>query len=1541
MKTLYITKSDNVVNSPSFYSQKIKEKNFSIEENQELFINIANQFYQQTFNKKPSKDYIDFAYDAFRFYLDKKNNAKLLFSNLELQETYKVIKFTVPHNNLFVDAIKKLLAIEKIEYQLFLIQSSEEDENKMICYILLDHDYNIENTEDRKDLENKVTSLVEIFRATANIIPIAWNHIDKASNNFGDSNEISLFLKFVIESNLFKFFSVYLLENNNIISHDGYENICNGQKIIAIAKSLQGDSFLTGQINNPLLTTIFNKPISYIAVKDKDTTRIFLGIYDGIDDYKILSLIPILKNKFHYLTHSNLNLSTYQIKQMQSLLQGIPNELLLQIDNEDLSILLHEVSQVLSENTKVKFIVYKDRLEEFIHIVVLVASKKAEVYIYNSIYTLLANTLKAELVSNHYYGKNFTYLHFAVGAADISSDDINWQELENTICDIANLWQNKLLAALQDIYNKDAAKIFNQYSKAFNVDYQKQFGVAQAAIDIAKAKEAIENNKLVFNLEMINQKSYVLKVYTHKIFLLSDILPILENLGFKVCYEDRIKLNGPVAIYLHNFSILPINSSTLYSETLKHNIEEALEKTMMGNFASDALSKLIILSTLNVRQIITLRALTSYMHQISVTYGKIYAYEVLIKHHNYSKMLLEVFEYKFNPALKDADKVVSIENQLEEYLTKVSNSSEDNILRSLLLIIKAILRTNAFQMSKEASYKDYISFKFNSSKIPHLPKPIPYAEIYVYANEFEGVHLRAGKIARGGLRWSDRAEDYRTEALGLMKAQVTKNSVIVPTGSKGAFFIKIDKSSMSKEEYFDNVVVCYKNFLRGLLDLTDNIISGKVHHPANLVILDDHDPYLVVAADKGTASFSDYANEISAEYNFWLGDAFASGGKTGYDHKKLGITARGAWISVQRHFSDINIDANTHPLTVVGIGDMSGDVFGNGLLSSKYLKLVAAFNHIHIFLDPTPIPEVSFEERKRLFNLAGSNWSDYNSELISKGGGVFERKAKIIHLSPEIKDLLNLAQDEITPDELIASILKAKVDLIWNGGIGTYIKSRLETNLEIADKTNDNLRCNGQEIRATVIAEGGNIGVSQMGRIEYSKNNGKLNTDFIDNSAGVDCSDHEVNIKIILNEAVKQKYITIDERNDFLSNMTKEVQHLVLQDNFKQTRNITIMEKAFGHNIDIFARLIKHIEDQGLLNRQVEFLPSEKQLEDRIQSKEPLARPELSVILSYSKILCKNQLSASKILDQQYFIKYLHEYFPESMREKFVDFINKAALRKEILNNFLTNKVINVLTGPVLYNIILANDQSFDNVIASYFIVSELFEIDKLWNKIEMLDDDSQISSDVKIELLANIIKLLRRGISWLLKNHDNSFDVNESIGIYKEGLDKLLPKLPKLFVGTAKEKYLAKMDFYKTNGVSESLALEISRLEFAISAFDIVSVANNVNSQLDELAALYFKIGSDLEIDWLRKVTESDYTLNSYWGMLSAQAVKDDLYQKQRKLLEIVAIKFTDCNLHSWQKLNIYNYSKFKNFITDLKMQKIIDLSMIIVANKRMEALL
>ena len=853
-------------------------------------------------------------------------------------------------------------------------------------------------------------------------------------------------------------------------------------------------------------------------------------------------------------------------------------------------------------------------------------------------------------------------------------------------------------------------------------------------------------------------------------------------------------------------------------------------------------------------------------------------------------------------------------------------------------IIKAITRTNFYQ-TRDDAIKPYISFKFDSHKVPDLPLPRPYAEIFIYSNEFEGIHLRGGKVARGGIRWSDRGEDYRLEVLGLMKAQMAKNAVIVPVGSKGCFFVKFEQGHFSRTEYMVKVVECYQNFLRGLLDLTDNLVNGEIVRPAKTVIYDHDDPYLVVAADKGTASFSDYANHVSLEYNFWLGDAFASGGSVGYDHKKMGITAKGAWISARSHFYDMGRDIQSEPFTVIGIGDMSGDVFGNGMLLSKYIKLVAAFNHMHIFIDPNPDFKTSYKERQRLFNMPGSKWSDYNPELISKGGGVFERSAKIIDISKEIQSLLGLESNSVTPNDLIKAILKADVDLLWNGGIGTYIKALSENNADIGDKSNDNLRCDARDIRTKVICEGGNLGVSQLGRIEYALCGGHINTDFIDNSAGVDCSDHEVNIKIALNMSTSSGSFPVEERNYLLQQMTGQVEELVLTDNYDQNQAITIAQRTPVLNIENFGQLIRNLEQEGLLNREVEFLPALSELSRRAIAREKITRPELAVLLSYSKMLVEKQLMCSNIAEDKYFQKYLFNYFPHLMRDKFSNEILNHPLKKEIIITVIANKLVNQLGGSLITDIQKETGGVLCDIARAHSVICELFDLDGLWKKVENLD--KTITTEIKVDMFTDLAKIMRRGISWFIKNTKSPINILETIEDYKEQIHRITSLMGKLLVGETKTKFYNKINIYKQAGVQESLAKAVASLESLVSAFDIIYVAKVTNSKDEDVANLYFESGELLNIDWLRKSCDAQID-DSYWNRLSIQSLKDDFYDKQRRFVtEIIKKQQNRVDLLSWINNNNQSAGIFTNFVTELKFQETVNLNMLILANKKFELFL
>lgn len=1055
----------------------------------------------------------------------------------------------------------------------------------------------------------------------------------------------------------------------------------------------------------------------------------------------------------------------------------------------------------------------------------------------------------------------------------------------------------------------------------------------EAECDIKNLEKLSKDQQIVFDLSR-KDDSIILNLYSSKGKLsLSETMPILENLGFFVIEEQSYKVPNLDNTLIQTYILKPMNKLENFDE-LKNLIIDALYAFYSNITIADSLSKLTTYSGISWRDIDLIRTVSHYIHQVSFQYDFKYVNETLIKHYGFTKKLIELFQLKFDLSKHDTKKYEELAANQLEYLTSVTSSVEDKILRTVLRTFEAATRTNFFQNSNN-QIKNYISIKFDSKKVPGIPKPTPYAEIFVFSKEFEGIHLRGSKVARGGIRWSDRAEDYRTEVLGLMKAQMTKNTVIVPDGSKGGFFVRSSPDGLTRDEYMRKVVNCYQNFLRGLLDLTDNLASGNIVKPKNVITYDEDDPYLVVAADKGTASFSDYANEVSAEYNFWLGDAFASGGSAGYDHKKIAITARGAWISVSRHFKEIGIDAQKDEITVVGIGDMAGDVFGNGLLMSESIKLVAAFNHMHIFIDPSPNPLESFKERKRLFNLPGSKWSDYDAKILSSGAGIFERKSKLITLSKEASSLLDLTNQEVTPDELIRAIIKSKVDLIWNGGIGTYVKASSEENYKIGDKTNDNLRINGNEIKARVIGEGGNLGMSQKGRIEYAKNGGKLNTDFIDNSAGVDCSDHEVNIKIALSKAFENKKLNLKDRNELLESMTKQVADLVLKDNISQSLAITFMEHSNIFNTESFAKLINSLEEEKLLDRNVEFIPSNSELIQRSNNKEKLTRPEIAVLLSYSKMSVYNDLAGSKIASDEFFKSWLIDYFPSLMREKFRDEIMSHPLKNEIIITMITNRLVNQLSGPILSSLKLETGALLCDIARGFVIVQEIFDLNLLWNEIDNLP--SNVPLKIVIEMFTDLNKVIRRGIAWMVSNLEHPLNIRDSIAKYKESVLKISDMLTKNLYGPTKDKYDTKYQKYLHAKIPDSLAEKAARLESLVSAFDIAFISNDTGEDSEVICEGYFKIGNLYNIDWLRKAADKLIT-DSYWQRLSLQAIKDDLYDKQRRLIKIVVKDSMIYNIDDWYSKNMVPGSTFNKFVENIKLQENIDMSMLILANKKLE---
>lgn len=1277
----------------------------------------------------------------------------------------------------------------------------------------------------------------------------------------------------------------------------------------------------------------------------------FLGLFTSSVYYQSADLIPIIRKKINKIVEdANFRPKGHSAKELVSVLESYPRDELFQIDHEDLlRISLGIVS--MSGRSLVRFFPRSDKFKRFVSCLIFIPRDHFNTSIKEEIHNLLEGCYQGKVIGSYVQitESNLTRLHIIV-RTDGVIPNVNSSEVEAKLLDITKSWIDDFKVEVDVNFNReDAKKIIASYHDAFSVSYTNRFSPRSAIYDIEFINKAnATQNGLAFNLyhsDSVQDDVVEIKIYNiENKMQLSDMMPVLDSFGFNVILEHTYLISPKDGkdVWVHYFNVNLSKSKDKLTPEIIHNFEDTINKIYQGKNQIGHLNRMVVAANLGYRHISLLRAYSKYLYQAGFRYNQKYTADVLVKYRDIAKLMVELFEAKFNPSSKGGQTAIStISEQINKNLSLVSDSSEDLIIRRFVNIIDATTRTNFFQKDKDGNFKDYISFKFNSSKIHDLVLPVPYAEIFVFSTEVEGIHLRGAKVARGGLRWSDRHEDFRTEVLGLVKAQMTKNAVIVPSGSKGGFVVKVDTSKMNRDEILATGIKCYQTFLRGILDLTDNVIDGKIVHPQDVVRHDGDDPYLVVAADKGTATFSDIANGISAEYNFWLGDAFASGGSVGYDHKKMGITAKGGWISVRRHFSEMGIDIQSQDFTCVGIGDLSGDVFGNGMLLSKHTKLVAAFNHMHIFLDPNPDVEISFNERQRMFNLPRSTWMDYNKDLISSGGGIFERSAKSIKLSDEVKSILDIKNDELTPDELIRAILKAPVDLLWNGGIGTYVKSTEETNMDVGDRVNDVLRINGADLRCKVIGEGGNLGFTQKGRIEYSLNGGRINTDSIDNSAGVDCSDHEVNIKIALIQAMKSGKISLEERNKILESMTPEVEILVLEDNRMQTQTVT-MSHAKGYSaLGDYAHFLDRVERIGLLNRKVEFLPDQRQIDKRQSEKIGMTRPELCIMLSYSKMDIYNSIVNSDLVKDPYLEKTLLNYFPKILQEKFKDEILTHQLRNEIIATQITNMVVGRLGITLVSQISKDNGFEISDIVRNIIIASESFGLEEVWKKIESLNN-KEVSVDIQIKMFAATTKLLERSVLWLLHNA-KSKDIKSVIEAFKGSITKISDNLDSLLALDSREVYNKSFDYYKNNGVNLDLSKAVAAMGPLSSAYDIINVSNESGVAIDIVGQIYFEVGTRLYFKSLRH-NVLQLNLDNYWQKVSARAVIEDLYNYQMKITKVV-VAFAKTNnsnlaLENWVKSEASLVERYDRFIEDFKSQVNPDLSIFIVALNRIKSL-
>jgi glutamate dehydrogenase len=1031
--------------------------------------------------------------------------------------------------------------------------------------------------------------------------------------------------------------------------------------------------------------------------------------------------------------------------------------------------------------------------------------------------------------------------------------------------------------------------------------------------------------------------------------VLSDILPIFENLGLRIIAEEpyRIESTSSAAVWVHEFTLAEGSISAPLTEAIRANFEEALVQTAGGAIENDGFNRLVLAAGLAARQTTILRLYCKVLRQAGSNFSQAYMEDTLAAHANVARRLVALFEHRFNPAPPKAGSldIVAELQAIDHALDAVESLEEDRILRSFLLLILKSMRTNYFQPTSDGGPKPYLAVKLASSQIDLLPLPRPLFEIYVYSPRMEGVHMRAGKVARGGIRWSDRREDFRTEILGLMKAQTVKNAVIIPVGSKGGFVLK--RPTASRAELQAEGIECYKILMHGLLDLTDNIVADSpdtqhIEPPPSVVRHDEDDLYLVVAADKGTATFSDTANEIAIGYGFWLGDAFASGGSAGYDHKEIGITSRGAWELVKRHFRELGTDIQTTDFTVVGVGDMAGDVFGNGMLQSRHIRLVGAFNHLHIFIDPVPDAAKSYAERKRLFENPRLGWADYDQALISPGGGIFERSAKSIPISPEMKPVFGIAEDTLTPAELIRCLLTAEIDLLFFGGIGTFIKARGETHAQVGDKANDALRVDGEAIRAKVVGEGANLGVTQRGRIAYAAKDGLIDTDAIDNSAGVSMSDHEVNIKILLGHAIATGALAEPEREPLLARMTDDVAALVLRDNYLQGEALSVAEARGPATLDQQARLIRELEKSGRLDRTLEFLPDESEIAARAAARRGLMRPELSVLLAYAKMSLDHEVVQSDLPDAPELAEELRLYFPPALRDSFGAQIAAHPLRREIVATIIANDVVNRAGLTFIHDLEARTSRSAAEIARAYWIVREAFALPPLWAAIEALDN--QIAAQLQYDMLLDIAGIVEHTTLWLLRaaKGPSSLEIAAEVARFRPSTEHLSAVIVNLLPADERAAYDRRVARFVEAGVPSPVTERVGGIVFLTTAFEIGDLAQRTGQPIDLAARTFYGVGARFALDGLRDAA-SRLPAETQWQKAAVETLIDDFYTLQADLAERVlkgaeeARTGVDDPVAAWADSRAGQLGPAEAIAAELRAAPNPDLAMLVVAGRQL----
>ena len=1308
--------------------------------------------------------------------------------------------------------------------------------------------------------------------------------------------------------------------------------------------------------------------MDYVGIRSFDAKgrlvgeRRFVGLFTSGAYSRRPGDIPLLRLKAeHILKRAGLPPDSHDGKALAHILDSYPRDEMFQIGEDELFATALGILR-LGERPKVRVFPRFDRFDRFVSALVFVPRDRYSTEARDRIHAILARAFhgRAESAAPVLDDSLLARIHYIVVRNEGPRPKVDVPALESEIREAIRTWDDGFSQVLSARHGDETGlRLFRRYAGAFPARYRDAFAPEEAARDLDELVALVGggNGRVkarAYRLPGDAQTALRLKLYVVGTVLpLSVSMPVFENLGFRVIAEDSYPI-VPTAddgsareSDVLDFLMQRADRSAVDLDAVKAPLEDAFHAVISGKAESDGFNRLVVGAGLVWREVTVLRAVAKFLRQAGIQFSQDYMEHALSRNPDIARRLVGLFLARSDPGVREREeRVEAVRTEIDAALNDVPSLDDDRIIRRFRNVVDAMLRTNYFQSSGGAS-APYLAIKLDSQKLDELPAPRPHVEIFVYSPDVEGVHLRFGKVARGGIRWSDRREDFRTEVLGLVKAQQVKNAVIIPVGAKGGFYPKKLPVNATREAVQEAAVSAYRTFIHALLDLTDNILpDGRVEPPSQVVRHDDDDPYLVVAADKGTATFSDIANAIAEARGFWLGDAFASGGSHGYDHKKMGITARGAWEAVKRHFREMGRDIQHEPFTTVGVGDMSGDVFGNGMLLSDATRLLAAFDHRHIFVDPAPDAAASFAERKRMFALSRSSWADYNLSRISKGGGVFPRTAKEILLSPEMQALFGTKAAKLSPDELIKAILKADVDLLWFGGIGTFVKAQSQSNLDVGDRANDAVRIDGKDLRAKVVGEGANLGVTQLGRVEYALGGGRIDTDAIDNSAGVDTSDHEVNLKILFSGPLRRDELNGEARDALLNGMVDDVAALVLRDNYEQTLALSVALSRNAADLDAHGRFIRDLERRGRLDRTVEFLPDDEGLRKRALAGKGLTRPELAVLLAYAKLDLDAEIVASDLPDDPYFSAELVAYFPRAAAERFASELANHRLRREIIATSLSNRIVN-LAGPVFVHRMKEVSSAPGARVARAYVEAEgAFSLGALKARIEALD--GRVEAGVQTGMYAAIAELLRRLGLWFLVNVPANADLVRTIATYRDGVEELRGTFASLVSPYEAQDTEARIMELQKAGVPLDVAEDVAVLPLLAGAPEIVALAFARNLPVDFVAGAYFALGAAIGLDRLRGLA-ARIAGNEHWDRLAVRRIVDDLYAGQRGLTAAVLTTTEGsggdrnkgaATVKAWIEAHADTLARTKSFLAELERTGDLSISKLTLANSQIHEL-